>query len=98
MPLCFRCSAEGAVEPIFIDDHQAVTGDIAPYGVVPVAYNPGAVGQPRDHDKRAACGLWDSDTRTFRVFRLAYDVSQTQSQIRDIGLPEYLALRLAFGQ
>jgi diadenosine tetraphosphatase ApaH/serine/threonine PP2A family protein phosphatase len=63
-----------------------------------VAYNPGSVGQPRDHDKRASCALWDSSTRSFRVFRFAYDVALTQGKIRQTGLPEYLALRLAYGQ
>ncbi|HAM34679.1 MAG TPA: metallophosphoesterase [Elusimicrobia bacterium] len=98
MPLCFHCSAEGRIEPIFIDDRQCVTGEVAAFGTVPVAFNPGAVGQPRDHDKRASCALWDSEARSFRVFRLAYDVAVTQAKIRSHGLPEYLALRLAYGQ
>ena len=98
MPLCFRCTAEGKIEPLFIEDRQAVAGELAPFGVVPVAYNPGSVGQPRDHDKRAACALWDSQTRIFRVFRFSYDVGATQDKIRRQGLPEYLALRLAYGQ
>ena len=83
---------------IFPEDRQIVTGEIAPYGIVPVAYNPGSVGQPRDHDKRAACALWNSEARTFRVHRLAYDVAVTQGKIRQVGLPEHLALRLACGQ
>jgi predicted phosphodiesterase len=98
MPLCFRCTAEGRVEPIFIEDRQTLTGEVAPYGMVPAAYNPGSVGQPRDHDKRAACALWDSGALTFKVFRFAYDVAATQAKIRSQGLPESLALRLAYGQ
>ena len=98
MTVCFRCQAEGKVEALFIEDHQVVTGELAPYGIVPVAYNPGSVGQPRDHDKRASCALWDSEARTFQVFRFAYDVAATQAKIRAEGLPEYLALRLAYGQ
>ncbi|MBI5241821.1 MAG: metallophosphoesterase family protein [Elusimicrobia bacterium] len=98
MPVSFHCTAEGKVETYFIEDHQCVTGDVAPYGIVPVAYNPGSVGQPRDHDKRASCALWDREARTFQVFRFAYDVAATQAKIRSAGLPEYLALRLAYGQ
>ncbi|MDD5629653.1 MAG: metallophosphoesterase family protein [Elusimicrobia bacterium] len=98
MPVCFRCSAEGKVQALFIEDHQAIIGEMAPYGIVPVAYNPGSVGQPRDHDNRAACALWDSEARTFQVYRFAYEVAATQAKIRAKGLPEYLALRLAYGQ
>jgi predicted phosphodiesterase len=98
MPLCFHCTADGKIAALFIEDHQTITGEVAPYGIVPVAYNPGSVGQPRDHDKRAACALWDSEARTFQVFRFAYDVAATQAKIRANGLPEYLALRLAYGQ
>ncbi len=98
IPTSFHCTAGGKVELIFPEDRQIVTGEIAPYGIVPVAYNPGSVGQPRDHDKRAACALWNSEARTFRVHRLAYDVAVTQGKIRQVGLPEHLALRLACGQ
>lgn len=98
MPLCFRGTAEGKIEPMFIEDHQQVIGEKAPYGTVPIAYNPGSTGQPRDHDKRASCALWDSEARTFRVVRLVYDVAAVQAKIREKGLPEYLALRLAYGQ
>ncbi len=98
MPLCFQCTTAGQVEALFLEEHQTITGDVAPYGNVPVAYNPGSVGQPRDHDQRASCALWDSEARTFQVFRFAYDVAATQAKIRANGLPEYLALRLASGQ
>jgi len=98
MPMCFCCTPEGKVEPLFIEDRQVITGAVAPYGIVPAAYNPGAVGQPRDYDKRAACALWDCAARTFRVFRLAYDLAATQAKIRAAGLPEHLALRLAYGR
>lgn len=98
MPLSFHCQPDGQIEPFFLDDRQIVKGDVAAYGVVPVAYNPGSVGQPRDHDKRASCALWNSQTREFQVFRFAYDVLSTQKKIRERGLPEYLALRLVYGQ
>ena len=93
MPLCLR-QAAGGVESIFIEDRQTVIGEKG----APAAYNPGAVGQPRDCDKRASCALWDSQARTFQVFRLAYDFAATQAKMRQCGLPEALARRLAYGQ
>jgi diadenosine tetraphosphatase ApaH/serine/threonine PP2A family protein phosphatase len=59
--------------------------------------NPGSVGQPRDGDPRAAWLLLDRDSghETFR--RVEYEVERTQEEIREAGLPEALAERLAFG-
>ena len=59
--------------------------------------NPGSVGQPRDGDPRAAWLLLDLDRGTASFRRLEYDVAATQAEIRDAGLPEPLAARLAAG-
>ena len=59
--------------------------------------NPGSVGQPRDGDPRAAYLLLDLDARTARFERVEYDVERTQAEIREAGLPEVLAARLASG-
>jgi predicted phosphodiesterase len=59
--------------------------------------NPGAVGQPRDGDYRAAYILYDSDRCTVQYRRVLYDVLTTQSKICDVGLPEALAIRLTDG-
>lgn len=59
--------------------------------------NPGAVGQPRDGDPRAAFVLWTPSDRTVSWRRVTYDVDQAQSKIRAAGLPEVLASRLAIG-
>jgi diadenosine tetraphosphatase ApaH/serine/threonine PP2A family protein phosphatase len=63
-----------------------------------VLINPGSVGQPRDGDPRAAYLLLDLDARTASFRRVAYDVERTQAEIREAGLPELLAARLAIGQ
>lgn len=97
MPLLFRFAGEEKVESRFLDDREEVLARTGP-DFLPVAINAGSVGQPRDQDSRAACGLFDSDKGTFQVFRLPYDVRAVQEKIRAAGLPEYLALRLAFGQ
>jgi diadenosine tetraphosphatase ApaH/serine/threonine PP2A family protein phosphatase len=63
-----------------------------------VAVGVGAVGQPRDNDPRACVVVYDSDVRSIRVVRVAYDVGGAQRRIRLAGLPEDLADRLALGQ
>src|SRR5688572_7692135 len=60
--------------------------------------NCGAVGQPRDGDPRAAFGVFESDSRTLTVVRVAYDVATAQAKIIAAGLPEVLAQRLAIGR
>jgi len=59
--------------------------------------NPGSVGQPRDHDPRAAFALYDSDAKTVAYHRVDYDISSTAKKIFDAGLPEALGLRLFRG-
>lgn len=60
--------------------------------------NPGAVGQPRDGDPRAAWLLLDQDAGTARWCREAYDVAAAQRAIREARLPDVLAERLQYGQ
>ena len=60
--------------------------------------NPGAVGQPRDGDPRAAYAIVDVDKRRVELFRLKYPVEQTQAKVINAGLPEMLAQRLAVGR
>jgi predicted phosphodiesterase len=99
MPLCFRIGDDaGGIDSIILEDQQEVSMTRGPKGPVPTAFNPGSVGQPRDQDRRASCGLYDSEKGTFRIVRLEYDYQTVQSKIRAAGLPEYLALRLAYGQ
>ena len=47
-----------------------------------LVFNPGSVGQPRDGDPRAAYAILDSHERSFSVYRIAYDIEQTQSDLR----------------
>jgi diadenosine tetraphosphatase ApaH/serine/threonine PP2A family protein phosphatase len=60
--------------------------------------NPGSVGQPRDGDPRAAYLLIDFEAHTAHYRRVPYDVEATQAEIREQGLPEALAERLAEGE
>ena len=59
--------------------------------------NPGSVGQPRDSDPRASWLDLDLDAGQARFHRIAYPVARTQAEIRERGLPDSLAERLAHG-
>ena len=59
--------------------------------------NVGSVGEPRDHDSRAAYALWDVDARRVTVRRVPYDVATARAKIQAAGLPRFLADRLSAG-
>ncbi len=60
-------------------------------------FNPGSVGQPRDRDPRAAYAIFDPTTRTWEPRRVAYDIPAVQARIRELGMPEKHAARIAEG-
>lgn len=60
--------------------------------------NPGAVGQPRDGDARAAYLLVDLDAQHAHFRRVPYDIAATQAELRENALPEPLAERLGSGE
>jgi diadenosine tetraphosphatase ApaH/serine/threonine PP2A family protein phosphatase len=60
--------------------------------------NVGSVGQPRDEDPRAACGVLDTETQVLEILRVPYDVETTAARIRAAGLPALLAERLRLGR
>jgi diadenosine tetraphosphatase ApaH/serine/threonine PP2A family protein phosphatase len=60
--------------------------------------NPGSVGQPRDGNPQAAFAIVDLATPSVRFERVPYDVATTQAKIREAGLPELEAARLALGR
>lgn len=82
---------------------QTLTGGLAPDGTeVDLTegrwlLNPGSVGQPRDGDPRAAFLLLDLAAGRAVFRRVEYDVERTQAEIRERGLPDALAERLARG-
>jgi predicted phosphodiesterase len=86
-----------------VDSAEALAGGIAradtqlELGGARALLNPGSVGQPRDGDPRAAYLLLDLEARHASFRRVAYDVERTQREMRDAGLPEILAGRLALG-
>jgi predicted phosphodiesterase len=59
--------------------------------------NPGSVGQPRDGDPEAAFLELDLEANRALFRRVPYPVARTQEEIRERGLPDSLAERLAHG-
>jgi diadenosine tetraphosphatase ApaH/serine/threonine PP2A family protein phosphatase len=85
------------------DDATGVDGGVAPGGAE-ISFadarwllNPGSVGQPRDGDPRAAWLLLDLERKFATFRRVEYPIGQTQTEIREQGLPDLLASRLAHG-
>jgi predicted phosphodiesterase len=60
--------------------------------------NPGAVGQPRDGDPRAAWLVLDTSKWSAEYRRVEYDIAGAGAAIRDARLPDSLAERLQYGQ
>jgi predicted phosphodiesterase len=84
-------------------DGEELSGGLAPEGTeIDLStgrwlLNPGSVGQPRDGDPRAAWLLIDNGARRAAFRRVPYPIQETQAAIREHGLPDALATRLAHG-
>jgi predicted phosphodiesterase len=59
--------------------------------------NPGAVGQPRDRDPRAAFAVYDTRDSSVTFHKIDYDIQTTVKKIIDAGLSPRLAERLKLG-
>ena len=59
--------------------------------------NPGSVGQPRDHDPRAAYTIFDTKEKTWAQHRVLYDVADVQERMTLAGLPTEYIQRLELG-
>ncbi|UCF29837.1 MAG: metallophosphoesterase family protein [bacterium] len=92
--------------------HQPVMVGMDPEGVVTVIpgeslkaeeghrylINVGSVGQPRDGNPDACCGILDTSTFEFTLVRIPYDVRKTQRKMVKEGLPLALVDRLSEGR
>jgi diadenosine tetraphosphatase ApaH/serine/threonine PP2A family protein phosphatase len=88
---------------LHFSDPDAGDWGLAPEGTTleldrPRLLNPGSVGQPRDGDPRAAWLILDFARSAASFRRVSYDIAATQQEIREAGLPETLADRLAAGE
>jgi diadenosine tetraphosphatase ApaH/serine/threonine PP2A family protein phosphatase len=99
-PLVFVGHSHIALE---ISNGSELRGEPAPAGTrlelgrLRRLLNPGSVGQPRDGDPRAAWLEIDFAAARATFRRTDYPVERTQAEMREVGLPEALALRLAYG-
>jgi diadenosine tetraphosphatase ApaH/serine/threonine PP2A family protein phosphatase len=95
LPLAFTRHPDGSVEgPSRMSDGDVITlSDPQRRYII----NPGSVGQPRNHDPRAAYAIFDTEHNTISFARQAYDIAATQQQMRAAGLPDILATRLNHG-
>jgi len=59
--------------------------------------NPGSVGQPRDHDRRASFALFDPAQSIWVLQRVEYDIAGVQERVRKTSLPWRNGLRLSDG-
>jgi diadenosine tetraphosphatase ApaH/serine/threonine PP2A family protein phosphatase len=84
---------EGAERPKTIMASPGTGFNLEPRAIL----NPGSVGQPRDHDPRAAYAVFDSEPDTWEFRRVEYDIASVQKRIVDAGLPQRHAIRLAEG-
>lgn len=92
LPSIFRRSPQGEVTGVMTAARLVRLDRKSRYLV-----NPGSVGQPRDRDPRAGYALLDLEKRTLAFRRIEYDVAAAQRAIRNAGLPDILADRLAAG-
>ena len=59
--------------------------------------NPGSVGQPRDHDPRAAFTIFDTEKKTWTQFRVNYAINEVQKRMTLAGIPLEYIQRLDLG-
>ena len=57
----------------------------------------GSVGQPRDYDNRACCGVYDTDQHTFEYVRVEYDIESAARKIFEADLALNFGKRLFLG-
>lgn len=93
IPYAWRLTDEGAMEDVGVPGGRRIVLEGGRWLI-----NPGSVGQPRDHDARAAWALYDPDAGTIEFRRTPYDVASAQSAILRAGLPQLLATRLSEGR
>ena len=102
-PTPFCCNGHTHVPALFIEGAGGGVRSVRPKAEASFSLesrcliNPGSVGQPRDGDPRAAYAVLDTSSGTVTFHRSSYPVANAQRRIRDRGLPEMFAERLALG-
>jgi len=86
------------LQPLYSSDEDADEYELPLRRGIRYLLNPGSTGQPRDGDWRASFAVYDEERALFTWYRVPYDVSKTQENIRRAGLPDFLADRLVVGR
>lgn len=94
VPLCFYAEPSGEIGVLPLENGTTLKIDSSYKYLI----NCGSIGQPRDGDPRASFGIYDEKAATLKVIRIEYDITKTQKEILDAGLPLPLALRLSYGR
>jgi predicted phosphodiesterase len=90
---CFTYGEQGIAGARLNDGH----GQLQLQPGVRYFVNPGAVGQPRDRDPRAAYLIYDNERQVLQWYRTDYPISRAQRRVQKAGLPRILGDRLARG-
>jgi predicted phosphodiesterase len=97
----FASNAEGEwsqLTPVYSEDNGPDAYELPLSSSATYLINPGSVGQPRDHDWRAAFALYDDAEKRVYFHRVPYDVRLAQARIHRVGLPDVLGSRLRVGR
>lgn len=92
MPLIFSYSEDGE-----FSSTGFTPGISLALGKSKLIINTGGLGQPRDGDPRASYAIYDSETKQVKLYRVAYDIRDTQDRMVAAGLPLRLVVRLNQG-
>ncbi len=94
VPMIFALSRNDELSVVVPDDGFEITLEEKVRYIV----NVGSVGQPRDGDPRACFAMLDMETGVLKFRRVEYSIEKVQRKIVEVGLPEFLAIRLSFGR
>jgi diadenosine tetraphosphatase ApaH/serine/threonine PP2A family protein phosphatase len=92
LPVSYLLPDDRSTAQLIVPQHKSLM-TLAPRAIL----NPGSVGQPRDHDPRAAYALLDLEDYTLEWRRVEYDIPSVQEHMRQENLPERHITRLAAG-
>ncbi len=92
LPIVFEQRSNGRATP-----YAPLYERVVPLPRTRLIINPGSVGQPRDHDPRAAYAILDVVNMTWEHRRVDYPIEVTQKKMRDIGMPHRLVDRIEHG-
>ncbi|MDE0960656.1 MAG: metallophosphoesterase family protein [Planctomycetota bacterium] len=98
-PVCFIGHSHVPVTFLLSDVIRYNTDDVVElHEGLQAIVNVGSVGQPRDGNPAASVAIYQPEERRIERFRVEYDIEAVQQKIRQSGLPEFLADRLAEGR